>query len=387
MTRLNMLWASLALILVLACGAQEETVEVVEDPLAEGKQLLEEGEFEEAQAFFEGEIAAAAPETDAELHFLAGQAAAMGANYEQGVEHLNKALELNPETAAYYDWLGRIYGAQARVGNLMDRMQLAPKVKENFEKAYELNPDNPETQFFLGTFYLVAPYRMGGDRDKGKAFAEELLDEAPLSGHRLMAQYHVSMSQPDEAEAQYKEALALAPEDPQSHTDLGSFYLSQKQYEQALEHFEKALEFDPEFQAALAGIGEVALKTMEENYDRGVEALTQLSTLEPTIQSPNLGDAHHTLATLYDRKGEEEKARAAYERAAELGNIPAYKTLEKLKEEQAAAEAADEATTPTETTEAPEAGEDAPEAEEGGTEASAEEPAAETSGEEAATAE
>jgi tetratricopeptide (TPR) repeat protein len=338
MNRLSLYVASVALTFVLACGAKEEPAEAPVKTLSEGERLLEEGSYEEAQDYFEAEIAAAP--TDAENHFMAGQAAAMAANYDEAVAHINKAMELAPNTAAHYDWLGRIYGAQARIANLLGRIQFAPKVKENFEKAAELDPKNSEVQFFLGTFYVVAPPNMGGDREKGAAIAEKLLKSDPLSGHRLMAQIHLAKRDTAGAEAAYKEAIALSGDDPQSYADLAGVYLSTDQLDLARENFDKALELAPTNQAALLGIGQLGAKS-EDRMDEGVEALEKLASLERNIQSPNMGDAYFLLGSLYEKKGRIEEAIGAYETAAAEGHMTAPKSAAALKpaEEPAAEEA------------------------------------------------
>lgn len=347
MNRLKPLGAALGLILLVACGAQEPAETEVK--FAEGRQLLEQGAWEEAQAYFEGQIAAT-PE-DPEVHFLAGQAAAMGANYPEAEGHFVKALELQPETSAYYDWIGRIYGAKARIGGLLDQMQAAPKIKENFEKAVELDPGNLEAKFFLGTFYVVAPAMAGGDRAKGKAIADELVSEAPLSGHRLLAQFYAAERNLAEAEKAYQEALTLAPDEPQSHSDLAALYLSQKEIEKAVEHLDKALELDADHQASLMTYGELALRSAD-HREKGIASVEKLIAMDRDIQSPNPGTARYTLAALYEKEERMDDALAMYQQAGEMGSPQAAKRLKEM-EAEAQAPASDEATTATTEAEAP----------------------------------
>lgn len=355
MNRLNTVGAALGLMLLVACGAEPGEPEV---KFAQGKQLLEEGAYEEAQAYFEEEIASTPEDPDA--YYFAGQAAAMGANYGPAEAHFMKALELNPETADYYDWLGRIYGARARVGTPFEQMQAARQIKENFEKAVELDPDNLEAKFYLGTFYILAPPIAGGDRAKAKAFADELLTAAPLSGQRLLAQYHLAQRNPEEAEKAFQEALALAPEEAQSHSDLAAFYLSQGEIEKAGEHLDKALELDPDHQASLLVYGELASKS-DDHLDKGIASLEKLIGMDMDIQSPNPGNVRYVLGMLYEKQGRQDEAVAMYEAAVERNSQSAKKRLSELQapEEPAEAADADEATTTTEAVEPAPAAEDA----------------------------
>lgn len=353
MNRLNIVGAALGLILLLACGAQEPAEPEVK--FAEGRQLIEDGAYEEALEYFEGKIASTPEEPEA--HFLAGQAAAMGANFDAAEAHLNKAIELSPETAAYYDWLGRTYGGKARSRTLMEQLQMAPKIKENFAKAVELDPGNLEAKFFLGTFYVMAPPAAGGDITLGRSIAEELKAEDPVSGTRLMAQSFVSARKPAEAVPVYEEVLALAPEDPQSHSDLASVYLTLKDEQKTIEHLDKALELNPNFKAALMNYGEAATR-WDAYLDKGVASMEKLLALDRDILSPNPAHARYVLGTLYEMQGNLDQAVEMYEAAAGMDHFAAGKRLSELQAEEAPT--ADESASSDETTTSSEATESAP---------------------------
>lgn len=324
MNRLLAGLASLALCFVVACAEKAPPPE----KFVEGRRLMDAGDYAAAQTYFEGEIAA--NPGDPEPVFLAGQAAAIGARYAEAEAHFNKALELKPETAAYYSWLGRLYGAQARNADLMAQVKLAPKVRDNFEKAVELGDPDPETRYFLALFYSVAPPGMGGDPAKAEAFATEMKAEHPLLAHRIQAVVHTARKQPDLAETELQAASTLAPEDPQSFSDLGSHYLSQQKLDLARENFQKSLALDPDFPSGLLGLGQVAAFSPDDT-DAGIASLVRLLDLPPSILSPNLGMSANILGALYERKGQGPEALAAYEKAAGLGFGPAKKKVAELK--------------------------------------------------------
>lgn len=379
--------ALLLIVFVVACGEKAPPPE----KFAEGRRLMEAGDFTGAQQYFESEIAAAP--ADPEPVFLAGQAAAMGARFAEAEAHFNKALELKPETAAYHAWLGRVYGAQARSADLLTQARMAPTIKENFEKAVELDPSDAETKFFLGVFYTVAPKQMGGNPAKAETFATELATTNPLYGHRLLAQIHSSKRNPDGAIAEYQAAAQLAPEDPGSHTDLANAQIAKGDIDAAIASLRKSLELDPHFQPALMGLGTVATKSPD-HVASGIEALEQLLALPATILSPNRGQAAYVLGSLYEGQGSTDNALAAYEKSLGLGFAFAQKKIDALKAPAPAAPettgtmetAAPSAAAPEAAAEPPADATTAPEAAEPGTASpAAAEPLAETSAGEPAT--
>lgn len=339
MHRIRFGWSLLALILLFACSKTPPP-----EKFAEGKQLLDAGKYTEARTYFEGQIAAAP--TDPEAYYFAGRSAAMSAEYPAAETHLLKAIELSPEVSAYHDWLGRIYGVQARYGDLGIKIRLAAKIQRAFEKAVELDPNNREAKAFLGIFYMEAPPRMGGDKAKGEAIARELLTVDPLVGHRLLANFYKTQKDPVQAEAELQEVLKLAPEDPSSYSGLGDHFAGQKQFDKAIENYNKALSMDPEDRNSLYGIAQVAVNAPHLTDD-GIASIRKCLDLPKTIESPSAGVSHHLLGFFYERKGMKNEAIAEYEEAVRQGYMTSQRLLEALKAPPAAPAAADGATSGT----------------------------------------
>lgn len=339
MHRIRFGWSLLALILLFSCSKTPPP-----EKFAEGKQLLDAGKYAEAQAYFEGQIAAAP--TDPEAYYFAGRSAAMSAEYPAAETHLLKAIELSPEVSAYHDWLGRIYGVQARYGDLGIKIRLAAKIQRAFEKAVELDPNNREAKAFLGIFYMEAPPRMGGDKAKGEAIARELLTVDPLVGHRLLANFYKTQKDPVQAEAELQEVVKLAPEDPASYSGLGDHFAGQKQFDKAMENYNKALSMDPEDRNSLYGIAQVAVNAPHLT-DNGIASIRKCLDLPKTIESPSAGVSHHLLGFFYERKAMKNEAIAEYEEAVRQGYMTSQRLLEALKAPPAAPVAADAATTGT----------------------------------------
>ena len=94
--------------------------------------------------------------------------------YDQAIVWFEKALLLDERNSEYHLWLGRAYGHEAERSAVFRQPLLALKVKEHFEKAVELNPDNLEARADLQEYYEKAPVFLGGGMEKARAQAQEI---------------------------------------------------------------------------------------------------------------------------------------------------------------------------------------------------------------------
>ena len=216
---------------------------------------------------------------------------------------------------------------------------------KSVEKAIRLNPRYP-------AWYLLElgwAYYSTGHYDKAVATLKELISRSPtdLPAHLFLALSYVQQwaSQQDadsqtleQALAAAQRTLALNDSYPPGHWILGSVYLWQKQYEQAIAELEQAIALDPneafdyaflaemlsrvgQPEAALAMIGEalrhkplvpdVHLNSVGAAYylaGRPEEAIAPLK--QYLIRYPNQLGAHLTLEAVYSELGQAAEARA-----------------------------------------------------------------------------
>ena len=97
-------------------------------------------------------------------------------------------------------------------------------------------------------------------------------------------------------------ALALAPGSVEALTNMGNYYVKQKQPRAAAEWFAKAVQADP--QNPFAHIGLALQSVRLGQMDKGMEHATQAVTLQPDFL-----EAHLLLAGLYDQAGKKEAAK------------------------------------------------------------------------------
>ena len=105
--------------------------------------LYEEGRLEEAKKLL------APLKTNADALLILGKIA-LGQNDEDAaVGYLEKAVELKPAGAEGHLWLGNAYGTQAQKANIFRQASLASKVKSEFERAVQLDPNLLDARFGL----------------------------------------------------------------------------------------------------------------------------------------------------------------------------------------------------------------------------------------------
>src|SRR6476659_7125402 len=101
--------------------------------------------------------------------------ALMNANEpEKAADLLEKAVAAKPNDAVRHYRLGEAYGVVAQNAGMFKAASMAGKVRDEFAKAVQLDPNYTEARMGLMEFYLRAPAIMGGDEEKAREQANEI---------------------------------------------------------------------------------------------------------------------------------------------------------------------------------------------------------------------
>ncbi len=285
-------------------------------------------------------------------HSLLSLVYALKQQYDQAIEEGERAIALDPNNAGSY-------ANQAEALNLAGRPEEALRM---VEQAMRLNPRYPPVYLYE----LGQAYRLTGRWAEAVATLKETISRSPnfLPAHRhLAASYVQQWACQQSADAQTlaqalaaaQRAIAFNDAFPLSHVRLGSVYLWQKQYEQALAEMERAVALDPNdafgyafLAETLSRVGrpEEAVGMVEQALRRkpftssADQHLTFIGNtyylagrpeeaIAPVKQFlthyPNILGAHLTLAAVYSELGREAEARAE---AAEVLRINPQFSLE-----------------------------------------------------------
>jgi tetratricopeptide (TPR) repeat protein len=217
-------------------------------------------------------------------------------------------------------WLGRAYGFKASHANPIAALNLAIKVRNTFEHAVQLDPENIQAMSDLGQFYVAAPSLIGGGLDKAQALAGRMQQHFPSQAHRLLALIAEKKKDLATAETEFGNAVA-AGKTPEAYIDLGFFYQRHNQSAKMLEALQSAIAADHRKGPAIVDAASILTDAhlspdLAENLLR-----TYLSSSAKTDDAPAF-KVHVQLGDLLARHGDPAGAHREY--AAALALAPNY---------------------------------------------------------------
>lgn len=157
--------------------------------------------------------------------FLDGDEGRAETHLNDGIDHLDAAVEGHPELAEAHALLSTLYGLRAR-GGLLSGMRYGPKADDAISRAQSLAPDNPRVLLLNAISLLNKPSRWGGDREKAVAELKRAIqrfEAATFEDDRLRPHWghadayawlgiaHMKAGDAAQARAAFEQALAVRP--------------------------------------------------------------------------------------------------------------------------------------------------------------------------------
>jgi len=234
---------------------------------------------------------------NADDYFESAEISATFARYEEAITNYQKAIELDPNNPLFYNGLGIIYA------NLSDYK----KAIDIFNKALSISGN--DKNILLNMMNSMINSRLYKDAIPIISKIIELDPEDAYSYFERGLIYDLE-NELEKSFADYNKAISLAPDTiPDVYNKRGVIYGKEGQYELAIKDFDKAIEIDSSY---------------EDPYFNKVYALILLkdddrlfSTIDNVIKNdPPLG---HTLKSFYySNKEEFDNAKKEVERALEI---------------------------------------------------------------------
>lgn len=178
------------------------------------------------------------------------KAALKAEKWDAAVETGEKLVKEAPESAEAHLWLGRAYGQKALKSSIFSQMGWAKKCKASFEKAVALDPKNVDARVDLLQYYANAPGIAGGGMDKARAQQKALDGIDPVRGAQMNGFILLKEKKPAEAEAEYRRAVSLAPENGSAHWRLGRVLERGGKKDEAKASYKEAVRLDPTLDGA-----------------------------------------------------------------------------------------------------------------------------------------
>ena len=208
-----------------------------------GAELIKQGRHDEAVAAFQRGIQAAATPWDAaDAHNNLGCELMLNGKLATAVEHLERAVTLNPANAEAQNNLGYALRGLGRLAEAIAR----------YEQAVRLRPDYADARNNLG----VALADAGRPADALPHFRialQRMPDNADFHHNRGNA--FRQLNRMPEAIADYETALRLQPDRAETHEDLGVALGASGRTAEAISHFERAVRLKPALASASHALG------------------------------------------------------------------------------------------------------------------------------------
>ncbi len=246
----------------------------------------------------------------AEARYYLGRIAFEQEEYDDAWDRFKEATKADGTKAKYYTWIGNSIGTMAQSASKFRLATLAPKIKNAYKKAAELNPADKDAQWGLVQFYTQAPGFMGGSYEKAEIAARAIMDIDKAEGHDALGDVYMSKDEPELAEKEY---LAACEIEPQRLGSLGVFYQNQEWYDKAFSTFEKAFEKQPENMSLLYQVGRTSALSGTRSQ-LGIESLEKyMADTDVKEATPSHAAAKMRLAMIYEKQGDKAKAKGLYE--------------------------------------------------------------------------
>ena len=275
---------------------------------------------------------AGAADANGRVEFLRGCEEWSNGRDDKAAAQFEKAAKLEPASALYQFWLGRVYGEQAQKANVLRQPSLAKRVREHFERAVALDSNYVDARNGLVQYYLQAPGFMGGSIDKARAQAAEITKRNPYRGGFVSVDIARHEHDTTAMKRSYETLIASFPDSLGPYVNLLSVLGAQKDWTATWALVDRLSRSRPNEMIVRYLEGRIAAESGLE-LDRGEGALREYLKHAPAPNEPSLAAAHWRLGMIQERRANRDAARAEYQAALSID--PTFKNakdaLAKLK--------------------------------------------------------
>jgi tetratricopeptide (TPR) repeat protein len=271
-------------------------------------------------------------------HMNLGVTLTLQGRLDEAIEHLQKALQINPGDAEAHDNLG---GALFQKGNVDEAMahyqkaiQLKPDYAEahynlanmlaqkdqfaeaiaHYQKAIQLNPDFAEAHYNLGVVF-----GMQGRLDEAVEQYRKAIQTIPdyADAHGNLANVLAAQGRLEEAIPEYRRTLELVPNSGQAHFRFGQALQAQRNFAAAIKEYQKVLDLVPRHLPVHLSLAWLLATSPEASLRNGQKAVELAQEAERLSKdgSPQILD---TLAAAYAEAGQFGEAVETAKRALNL---------------------------------------------------------------------
>jgi len=262
---------------------------LAQDPLSKAEELYHRTDYQTSLTMIrESGLASAA------AFGLAGQDLFMLGEYKKASEAFERAFALEPANPDYALWLGRSFGRRAETASPFFASSYASKARGYFEKAVALDPKNEQALSDLFDYYLEAPGFLGGGFDKADVIAKRISEQNPAEGHFAQAQLADRRKEFDTAEEHLRRAIELTPRKVRRVLDLARYLAKRGRISESEAAFNHAKEMAPDAPVVSFTRAQIYIE-QKRNLDQAKALLQQYLRSNLTPDDPSREQAEKLL--------------------------------------------------------------------------------------------
>ena len=262
---------------------------LAQDPLSKAEELYHRTDYQTSLTMIrESGLASAA------AFGLAGQDLFMLGEYKKASEAFERAFALEPANPDYALWLGRSFGRRAETASPFFASSYASKARGYFEKAVALDPKNEQALSDLFDYYLEAPGFLGGGFDKADVIAKRISEQNPAEGHFAQAQLADRRKEFDTAEEHLRRAIELTPRKVRRVLDLARYLAKRGRISEREAAFNHAKEMAPDAPVVSFTRAQIYIE-QKRNLDQAKALLQQYLRSNLTPDDPSREQAEKLL--------------------------------------------------------------------------------------------
>ena len=284
---------------------------------ASPSELLAAGRVDDLIATLQSQLQSS-PNDAASYHYLCRAYFAVQ-DFDRAIFACERATTLSTNNSDYHLWLGRSYGEKADRVNPFSAASLAGKVRREFERAVELDPNSVDARLDLAEFYLNAPGIVGGGQDKARAQAVELAKIAPAAAHYLSGRIAEKNKNLPAAENEYRAAVEASKGHANDWFNLALFYRHNNRFDEMEKTLGQAAEAHSGQNEVLMECAEVLLRTGRSPISAARLVRRYLTSNSPTEKAP-MFKAHYVLGDALEKQGDLQGAAQEYRAALALAS-------------------------------------------------------------------
>jgi tetratricopeptide (TPR) repeat protein len=207
------------------------------------QQLLAERKVDEARSEVDA-LLRRSPRDDAAMDCM-GRVLLEKGKPGDAAEWLEKATKINPQSAQHFLWLAKALGAEGEKASKLRQPFIIRRFKAANERALALDPSLVDARRNLVMFYAMAPGFMGGDMNKAKQHAAEIMKLNPMRGHTANGVITERSGDKVTAEKEFLAAITMAPDSVGTYQSAALFYTRQNRKREAIAMYEKIFSLEP----------------------------------------------------------------------------------------------------------------------------------------------